>query len=574
MSLPDSHPHISALEDTSDESTLSAQALTSLSASERLAALVSSGDFQAAEALRQEMASRNIPIVNDQVYLGATLNAIIDHQSRRATEERLNYFEVWLSLLPDIHAQCQSFEGIERRIFHSRDDLNLVLAYRFGLVLVSKGYHSSTAATHVVSNLARPSVLQGCLRELEGRSRGYHSRRGDPFVADSLANLYDHAVRTSAAVGEAKAALQLIFRAQSRGIQIPEVTLLHVVTNAPNQQHAIDRIRRVYPSWSMPVRASSDTKASNITILAAELHSLGNALKSPSPPSAPDIHGFMTSYQAISLCQSNTNPRRRTRALSLLHSISHRHSHPNWAFAEMLYHHQREEPLHVLRVFVQNFHLVGIPRTRVLSLTKELLGKQSRQDVSKILVPPCPMWDKLRPSPCHTALVWDSLLSLSSETEQDSLYDILLLRVVGLRRQEEAEAQQSPDRNTVQPLPNLRSPWKASAVLKDMLDLGIQPILVQWGIVARGYTQHGDAVLALHILDRVHEIECKKNDGKSHPSDMLLTMYPDVMVEFVTAGELEHAQEVEQYRYRPGDRKATDTVIGVLREREKEKSSQ
>jgi hypothetical protein len=44
-----------------------------------------------------------------------------------------------------------------------------------------------------------------------------------------------------------------------------------------------------------------------------------------------------------------------------------------------------------------------------------------------------------------------------------------------------------------------RGPTEAARVLRDMMELGVNPTLVQWSMVARGYVQHGDAEVALRI---------------------------------------------------------------------------
>jgi pentatricopeptide repeat protein len=131
------------------------------------------------------------------------------------------------------------------------------------------------------------------------------------------------------------------------------------------------------------------------------------------------------------------------------------------------------------------------------------------------------------------------------------------------------------------------SPWKASGVLRDMVALEIEPTMVQWSIVARGYAQHGDPAAALRILDQMEEIDRKTNDGADtddgeenlqqavprHPPDKLLGTHTNVLRGFVLAGRLDHARQVEKrlverLGYQAGHRVATDAAINLLRERE------
>ncbi|KAF9219528.1 hypothetical protein BS17DRAFT_666482, partial [Gyrodon lividus] len=610
---PRVHPDASVFEDMSQEytsaATLGAHVFIPLTSSEALASLVSRGDFRAAEALRKEMVSHHIPIPNDSLYLRAALNAIAERRPKGTARERLDAFETWLSLAPDRHEQWNSFYDIRGRIFRAMDHLNLTLIYRFGVVLASKGYYAGNAAMQVVATLSRyaqPSIVQRYLRELENRIKDYHSRRGISHPTDCLVGAYNLAIRTHTIAGKAEAALKLISMAQSHGVQISDVTLYIVAKHALDRHHAIDQIRIMHPSWSMPVMTCPDThpseaifseNATDITILAGRLRSLRNALRSPSPPSPYAIYSFITSYKALGRTHPHTtHPRTRTptHALTLLRALAYCHSPKSastWAFTEMLHHRLRKEPVRVLLVFFQHFHLVGIPRKTVLSLIRGRRGQEARKDgVQRLVEPPYRMREKLWPSAHHTAVVWEAVVSLSTKTERERLYS-LLLTLVGQSRQREPEASRSRDRITLQLPANTydaahfspfvsswakRSPRKASEVLRDMVGLGIEPSMVQWSIVARGYAQHGDPLIALRILDRLEEMERasdRQPDAPRRPSDMLLGTYTNVLRGFVAAGNMEHAREaekwlVERLGYRAGDRQATDASIRLLRELE------
>ncbi|KAF9239893.1 hypothetical protein BU15DRAFT_46407 [Melanogaster broomeanus] len=622
MPYPTTHPDISVFEDMSEQytsvSTPGAQASTPRTSSETLASLVSIGNFQAAEALRQEMVAHNIPITNDFVYVRAALNVIPKLQrAEDSTQRCIDSFEEWLSLLPDRHVRLDLYSAIRDRIFHSLGHLNLQLAYRFGLVLASKGYYGGKAANQVVAYLARftwPSVLQRYLQELEGRARDYHSRTGIPHPTCYLHGIYSVGVRTSAITGRAEGALQLISIAHSRGIRVSDRTLSVVVGYAPNQQYAIDQIRIVYPSWSMPLQTSPDRivrergfreGSTDVTTLAAHLRFLRNTLRSTTPPSPYAIINFITSYQALSRtsASASAHPRSPTRVLTLLRALAHRHSKKStgiWALTEMLYHRQRKEYIHVLLAFFRFFHPVGIPIKLAISLVRGPLGQQAREESAKRLVrDPYLTREKLWPSAEDAALVWEAVLFFSSKIERHGLYT-LLLTLVKKSRQQDSEAEVSQGTIALQLPPVMfndahfspfiiplakHSPWKASEVLRDMVGLGIEPKMVQWSIIARGYAQHGDPAIALRILDRVEEIELETNNGADNgeespqqdvprrPSDMLLGTHTNVLRGFALGGELEHARHVEKrlverFGYQAGYRAATDAAISLLRERE------
>ncbi|KAH0835948.1 hypothetical protein J3R83DRAFT_9873 [Lanmaoa asiatica] len=602
MPYPTAHPDASVFEPMSEEyasvSMPGSHQFTPLSSSETLASLVLKGNFQAAESLRKEMISHHTPIPRDVLYLRAALHAITERRPRGSAKERLDAFEAWLSLAPDRHEEWQSFHDIRQRLFRSMDHLNLTLVYRFGLVLASKGYYSGNAAMQVVSTLARYtqlSVVGRYLREAENASQGYHSKKGTVPPSDLLSDAYSLAVRTVALGGKGEAALSLISVAQSRGIHISDFTLNIVAKHAPDQQMVIDRIRAVYPSWSLQdtnshsVRVKCETipagHSADIAVLAARLRSLRIAIRSPSPPSPRALHSFITSYQALG----------RTRALTFLRSLAYRHSPKSasiWAFTEMLHHRSRREPIRVLFVFSRHFHLVGVPRKTLLSLIRGTRGQQAwKERVKQWVVSPCLMNEKLWPSAYHTALVWEAILLLSPKTEKERLYNLLLSLVRESKRQEpgwdpprprqvpevnQARLQLPPDTYDAAHFSPFVSSWarsspaKAASVLRDMVHLGIEPSMIQWSIVARGYAQHDDPPIALRILDRLEDIERRKKDDAGSPSDVLLGIYTNVLRGFVIAGDIQHAREVERrlvdrLGYQAGERPATDANIALLR---------
>ena len=595
MPYPTAHPDTSVFEPMSEEyASVSTYPFTPLSSSETLASLVSKGNFQAAESLRKEMIALHIPIPRDVLYLRAALHAITERRPRGSAKERLEAFEAWLSLAPDRHEEWQSFHDIRQRLFRSMDHLNLTLVRRFGLVLASKGYYSGNAARQAVSTLARyaqPSVVERYLCQVEGASRDYHLKKGTVPSSDLLAAEYSLSIRTVALAGKGDAALRLISIAQSRGIHISNFTLNIVATHTPDRQTVIDRIQVVYPSWTpqdtdaRPVAVECETipagHSADVAVLAARLRSLRTALRSPFPPSPHALHSFITSYQALG----------RTRALTLLRSLACHHSPKSastWAFTQMLHHRSRREPIHLLFVFAQHFHLVGVPRKTLLSFIRGTRGQQARKEhVTRWAAGPSPINEKLWPSAYHTALVWEALVALSLKTEKERLYALLVSLVRRSKEQDpgtdQARLQLPPDTYDAAHFSPFVSSWargspvRAASVLRDMVQLGVGPSVIQWSMVARGYAQHDDPLVALRILDRLEDMERGTDDeawggegGSKSPSDGLLGVHTNVLRGFVIAGDVQHAREVERrlverLGYQAGDRPATDAGIALLR---------
>lgn len=585
MPYPNAHPDASVFEPMSDEYTSvpasGAHSYAPLSSSQTLASLVSNGDFHAAQSLRNELISHHIPIPHDRLYLHAALHALKERRKKMSSKERLDAFAAWLSLAPDRDEEWHSFYFIQHGIFWSKDHLNLPLVYRFGLVLASKGYYSDSAAMRVVSTLSRyaqTSVLEKYLREIEDTARDYHTKKGIVPPSDLLSSAYSLSIRTVALAGKGGAAFALISMAHSRGIHIPDFTLNIAVIHAPDPKVAMDKIRAVYPSWTMrdtntyPVGEKDEPIPEGHTVeiagLAARLRSLRTAFRSSYPPSPHALRSFITSYLSLG----------RTRAPKLLRSLAHRHSPKSastWVFTEMLHHRSRRDPIRLLIVFSRYFHPVGVPRKTLLSLLRTR-GKEARKEhVKRWVVPPWAMNDKLWPSAYHTALVWEAILMLSPKTEKERLY-VLLLSLVRQSR----EPEPGGDRPRVQLPPDAfdvahfspfvvtwarRDPARAARVLRDMAQFGIVPGVVQWSMVARGYAQHDDPVLALRILD--HFVETQDDEGVS---DEVLGAHTNVLRGCIVAGDVRHAREVERrlvarLGYRVGDRPATDACLALLR---------
>ncbi|KAG8216792.1 hypothetical protein J3R82DRAFT_7039 [Butyriboletus roseoflavus] len=613
MPYPTGHPDASVFEPMSEEYTSVFTAgphhFTPLSSSETLASLVLKGNFQAAESLRKEMISHHIPIPCNALYLRAALHAITEVRPRGSAKERLDAFEAWLSLAPDRHEEGQSFHDIRQRLFRFMDHLNLTLVYRFGLVLASKGYYSGKAAMQVVSTLARYtrlSVVERYLLEVEDASRDYLSKKGTVPPSELLAGAYNVAIRTVALAGKHEAAHYLISMAQPRRVHISSFTLEIVAKHAPDRQMATDRIRGMYPprilqntstpSVSVKCKTIPAENSADIAVLAARLRSLRIALRSPFQPSPHALRSFVISYRALG----------RTRALVLLRSLAYRHSPKSastWAFTKMHHHHSRREPIHVLSIFSQHFHLVGVPRRTLLSFIRGTRGQQPRKErVRRWVTHPLPKSQKLWPTAYHTALVWEAIVLLSPSIERERLYTLLLSLVRRSKQQEVGldgpGSRQIPeaDQPRLQLPPDTydnvhfssfvswwarRNPARATSVLQDMVDLGVEPSMIQWSLVARGYAQHDDPLVALRILDCLEDVERGREDNAGIddgdaaakgmcPSDVLLGAHTNVLRGFVIAGDVQHAREVEgrlvaRLGYQAGQRRVTDANIALLR---------
>ena len=618
MPYPQGQPDPCIFEDKTDEysavPTLGTSVFTPLSSSEALASLVCKGDFKAAETLRREMIAHRTPIVRDGLYQRAALDAIRERRTRLRPNDRLEAFTAWMSLVPDRHEKVHSFYAIRQYIFRSMDHLNLRIVYRFGLVLAKKGYYCNSAILQVVATLAHyasPSLTESFLESLDAECR-----RSSPGTADgsTLEHLmeppFNVAIKKNALVRRTGAALRLVKMAHERGVRVSDETIEAVLRHSTRKHHTAEVIRTLYPMASVSptntVSQNTSTPTHEFETLPFRLRALRRAFASPAPPSPHVLLRFVTDYTALG----------RFRAIALLRKCAFRQSSrsaASWVLAEMLYHRERKQHLRTLAAFAKYFHFVGVPRKTILARLRGQAGKTVRPRATSfgfgtdigVHFPPYPVKQRLWPSPSHTALAWEALVAMSTAHGRKELYT-LLLQLVDQTKQFDASSE-SEDYNNILPpkatglvLPLTtfdavhfspfvkthvarRRPDCAAAVAADMTTRGIQPDIMQWSMVARGFAQNGDVELALKILDQLEGAERSRGSRNRtdtsaegpgediyRPSDGLLGTFTNVLRGFILAGDAKHAREVERrllvrLRYQSGERPITDATVEMLR---------
>lgn len=122
------------------------------------------------------------------------------------------------------------------------------------------------------------------------------------------------------------------------------------------------------------------------------------------------------------------------------------------------------------------------------------------------------------------------------------------------------------------------------------MKLGLNPGVVQWSIVARGFAEHGDPAVVFVILKQLEGVIGSQDRGAgdddtgaaAEPADQAQTssfpdigFYMNVLRGFVLARKLEHAQDMEKrlrqkFDYVEGDLKATDDALRLLRNLERQ----
>jgi pentatricopeptide repeat protein len=283
-----------------------------------------------------------------------------------------------------------------------------------------------------------------------------------------------------------------------------------------------------------------------------------------------------------------------------------------WVMAEMLYHRSRNEPQLVLVIFAYHFHMIGVPRRTILKIMR-LMSKR-RASLSQRMSLPKHMLntqydisEKLWPTPYHTALVWEALVWMTPERDHERLYKYLLATAESSTSQKPIPPPNSKFAPSLVQLPKRAvdaahfspfvklhakrgRPERAAGVLSDMMKLGLNPGVVQWSIVARGFAEHGDPAVVFVILKQLEGVIGSQDRGASddasgaaaEPADQAQTsnfpdigFYTNVLRGFVLARKLEHAQDMEKrfrqrFDYVDGDLKATDDALRLLRNLERQ----
>ncbi|KAJ8592963.1 hypothetical protein M405DRAFT_732316 [Rhizopogon salebrosus TDB-379] len=609
MPLPRQIPDTSVFEEMTTEYTLSASTSSSVytphTSSSTLVNLVWAGDYAAADSLRKEMIELNMPIQPHAIYKRAA-RAILQ---TKGLKNRAEMFLAWLSLVPTAVEQPSTFKDIRQHLFRGSNYLNISLIIRFGLALASKGYITGDAQSQVLSTLARyanPATTERYLCQLEEVVR--NSKPAVEVTPELWGNVYSRVIRTQVLAGRMDHALRLVRVAGTRERQVTDFTFKLLLEHSPDEAFtaSVRKLRAQISSDTCSVpdvwhkRASSHT---DTLTLASRLRYLRRAIVSKNPPTSYALSDFMKAYHATG----------RTRALFILRRKAFQKSYKAgslWVMAEMLYHRSRNEPRLVLVVFAYHFHLIGVPRRTILKIMR--LMSKCRASLSQRMSLPKHMLnsqydisEKLWPTPYHTALVWEALVWTTPEGDHERLYKHLLAVAESCESQTPIHPLNSKFAPSLLQLPKRAvdaahfspfakvhakrgRPEQAAAVLSDMVRLGLNPGVVQWSIVARGFAEYGDPDVALMILKQLEKGTGSRDDAGDDaaladgPADQAQTsnsldigFYTNILRGFVLARKLRHAQDMEKmirerFGYVDGELKAIDDVLHMLRNLERQ----
>ncbi|KIM86795.1 hypothetical protein PILCRDRAFT_316585 [Piloderma croceum F 1598] len=609
-----------SLEYTSTVEELNSSAERIMSSVQVLLQMVSEGRYAAAEKLHAELVDMGVSIPPSHVYEKAARYVL--RPSFRG--DPLTAFTNWFSLIPGANVKLRKFRGMRTQLF-ARDHIPRIdIIMRFGLIAASKG-HARYITPEVISVVVRhtePAVSTQYLADFEKEAmkwtksavRGMKGMKRGTLV---LKDMHSLAVRTQAIAGRLGEAVALVQAARHRGVNISEFTysmLMRRLRRAGDEQ-ALDIVRELAPphiqdTFDVPWTSASADEVAEVSTLASRLRTIRKAIKPHSCISHPhkSIADFIHDYR------ETTN---RETAISLLRKRAFRCGRPSasdWVLAELHYHHSRNEFVHVLLVFKNYFHLLGVPadmvrfyiRTRV---HKRRIGpgllRVDRTHGDFMSTTKRNSRPKLWPTPYHTALVWGALLWMNDNSTVDRLYRRLRSQALqnpvmisagdaespgvsasndeGLGNQKDGLAQ-TPSHviDGAHFIPFLVAFTKrqqieqAFQVMSDMVKLGIYPGVEHWTILAGFFARLGDARRVMWILDRMEAdgdtADTRSNSDTGMPKFPAPTLgtYTNVMKSFIQAGRWHLALDVRtrmmtRFQYVAGQWPPTDRVLSVLK---------
>ncbi|KAK0203513.1 hypothetical protein DFS33DRAFT_1332067 [Desarmillaria ectypa] len=501
---------------------------------DHLVGLVADQKYDEAKQFLFELRESHTHIPFSSIYQAAAKNAL--QRSATATES-LEDFAAWFSLVPLYHDQpLEEFTDIRRLIFHA-PLTNMSLIIQFALICSEKGY-ADLIGGQVIPSVMRftsPDVSKQFYLRFEERHqqylKRYHERSAASLWSKFQTVVRGSAIRSLAYAGRIDEAIDMlppkratyslsaytcdvlnnILVKASDAKYLPLLGYLRAMR--AQQLGQDDTLLQDYAQSSIASRFTSQTRTlpydDRSGSLAQTLRSIRTSFSSGhAPPHPSTLINFFNAYVDSG----------RSRAIDLLRRKALRSSPIATAvfvFTQMITYYRLNQHQLVLRTFVDNFYITGVPRSEVISRLK------GQHDVS--LSVPLAHRSKLWPTAYHTALVWHSLVATTSTpVKVEVLYQKLIATACGeysdhisetLAAFSSVEALQTPPGvNSVcaaaftpfmGKLMRSSGVERGASILADMLKLGIQPTAYHFTELAGYYASTGNSQRALFLLGRL-----------------------------------------------------------------------
>ncbi|KAF4583363.1 hypothetical protein EYR38_002113 [Pleurotus pulmonarius] len=504
--------------------------------------LVQSQKYGEADHLLAEMTSLGISIPPSFVFEKAA-EAVL--RSPQSSEERLEQFSKWFSMIPDARmVGRRKFYSMRRFFFLSRVT-NLSLIARFGVICASKGF-AHDVYRFVFSPLMRyagEEVSAQFLQDFEDAHQAYLVKNSpsDAVVKMRMSrrSFRTVAVKGLATSGREEFAVQFlpseeaIASGDALPLPVDVFTLL------------VSRLRRLPTMDGTIKRALLDRVNQSFKSVLDADYSQYEYAGTPAVPSSIDNEDSENIVERLLFLKNTIAAGEqlrtkylvytmnlylstgRTKAIALLRAKALR-SNPSIAlqfiFAEMMYY--RSQKLHelVIVTFYQHFYLTGVPRDEILVRLRAWSVLDGDEGIKEEWDDKYAKYGKLWPTPYHCSLVWHSLVGLNTTREGlEALYVKFCQYAEGHSAEDPAQLESLGV--TEPPLPpppswkhrvddsafapfiralNVRfGPSRGAQVLSDMMRLKIPPTIYVFTELAGRYAKLGDVNRAFMILDRL-----------------------------------------------------------------------
>jgi hypothetical protein len=552
--------------------------------------LLEQGGYAEARQVIRELLQLNVPIQASHIYEKAARNVLEAHEHLDSVQ-RLNEFTFWFSLIPnkqDDHLDASIIDDTvfkqptksqmeyyvpksQKRIFPELSSANekqpeppfpeiiklllqnhitdLPMIIRFTLICAQKGYADGICplVVPIITEFAEDKTLTRFIHEFESFPGMMQT---DSWIKHR--NAIVHGLMTARRLDYAFTLLPL--ERMSHRI-LPLKTYARFINlcqrdPSPTNEKYIESIRVFVLSIGQTLQLRSVTPREELDALEDDVsftrlyrHLIRTLRSSWSPPSALDIHRFMKIYL------EQTGKVDRIRFLEAIARDSGYRAISKFRLAELLFHYHRRDHYHVLKTWAHSFFMVGIPRDILVLYLKE----QERDNEEDIFHPfgiQAQNWQdraKIMPDPTVTAMLWHSLIRLSTSNEMvQRLYERMLLFAQGVHS--DSLANMDSRYSHVRPL---RIPrwWKkgtasgaftpfmrplmgaagehyaarGTQILRDAMNAGIDPDIHLYTELAGFMAKKGDISKVTFLLERMstaHEVVSNRENPVAMDSSL------------------------------------------------------
>lgn len=475
--------------------------------------LVEKGDYDAAEAARNEFEKMEIPIEPHPEYLRMVVNALDIPEQRT----RHQVFSAWLDVTP-----LYEHRGLMKDIADNllRHPFDLLLLQKFCRSCVLDGITEEIIHSRILHHIFRYGhhiATTSFLEELERVARSLNKSSAEVMAFRDLA------IKMHFAAGRDEIAEQLM----EKNLEYREYEREQV--GGSSSSPAAGSFITTLPSTTRSRYTGMDPPT--VTEMAAKLRLIRKAIKAKFPRNFESyVSDFIFEYSVLFRRLGAVHALRRKVFKSASLAVRSK-----WAAAEQLFYSSRTYPFAILRTHMHFFiadQLLHAEAHRILYDRAEgrYTHKIKRMD-SRLShgLPPISTYQKLWPSNVSLALVWKAIIQLSKSEDLERLYGILVEHTKLVMKQDKAP--QNPDHDTdtdntslyVTPPVNFPSPFffhhfvvamstrisplRGSKVIAEMQTLGLKPSIDDWGTLAGAYARSGDIRRLKSIMLHIDKLE-------------------------------------------------------------------